>query len=397
MEDEYVYLITNGQVVTETEILNNSEVLIDGENIVGIYASGTNKLTKPDIVIDAEQGLIAPGFVDIHSDYIENMASPRPTSVLDFDISIRETEKILINQGITTMFHSLSFIGEDEFSVKPIRSPENVKALLEKIAQTHNRLHLIRHRFHACLEIDAVETIEQIKQFILGGKVQLLSFMDHSPGQGQYRNLEIYRKTLKGYKKITDNEIDKVIATRQGSEKMTLAMIQDIAELAHSKNIAIASHDDDTIEKIEFLKQFGATISEFPITIEVAKAAKAAGMLTLAGAPNILLGGSHSGNMNAAQAINEGVVDILCSDYYPAALLHAIFIMHEKYGQDLVKMFKLVTLNPAVAVKMEREIGSIMPGKKADLLIINKIEGDFPVITCVMVDGKVITQTNYRV
>ena len=129
------------------------------------------------------------------------------------------------------------------------------------------------------MEIDAVDNIEQIKQFILAGKVQLLSFMDHSPGQGQYRNLEIYRKTLKGYKKITDNEIDKVIAARQGSEKMTLAMIQDIAELAHRKNIAIASHDDDTLEKIEFLKQFGATISEFPITIEVAKAAKAAGMV----------------------------------------------------------------------------------------------------------------------
>ncbi|NLU43614.1 MAG: phosphonate metabolism protein PhnM [Acholeplasmataceae bacterium] len=392
-----MYLITNGQVVTETEILNNSEVLIDGGNIVGIYASGTTKVTQLDTVINAEEGLIAPGFVDIHSDYIENMASPRPTSVLDFDISIRETEKILINQGITTMFHSLSFIGEDEFSVKPIRSPENVKALLEKIAQTHNRLHLIRHRFHARLEIDAVDNIEQIKQFILAGKVQLLSFMDHSPGQGQYRNLEIYRKTLKGYKKITDNEIDKVIAARQGSEKMTLAMIQDIAELAHRKNIAIASHDDDTLEKIEFLKQFGATISEFPITIEVAKAAKAAGMLTLVGAPNILLGGSHSGNMSAAQAINEGVVDILCSDYYPAALLHAIFIMHEQYGQDLAKMFRLVTLNPAVAVKMDREIGSIVLGKKADVLIINKIEGDFPVITCVMVDGKVITQTNYRV
>jgi len=392
-----VYLITNGQVVTETAILKNSEVLIEGEKIVGIYNSGTTKISELDKVIDAEGGFIAPGFVDIHSDYIENMASPRPTSVLDFDISIRETEKILINQGITTMFHSLSFIGEDEFSVKPIRSPENVRALLEKIAQTHNRLHLIRHRFHARLEIDAIDDIEQIKRFIMAGKVQLLSFMDHSPGQGQYRNLEIYRKTLKGYKKITDKEIDKVIASRQGSEKMTLVMIQDIAELAHSQNIAIASHDDDTTEKIEFLKQFGATISEFPITIDVARAAKAAGMLTLVGAPNILLGGSHSGNMSAAQAIKEGVVDILCSDYYPAALLHAIFIMHEKYGQDLAKMFQLVTLNPAVAVKMNREIGSITSGKKADILIINKIEGGFPVITCVMVDGKVITQTNYRV
>jgi alpha-D-ribose 1-methylphosphonate 5-triphosphate diphosphatase len=392
-----VYLITNGQVVTETAILKNSEVLIEGEKIVGIYNSGATKISELDKVIDAEGGFIAPGFVDIHSDYIETMASPRPTSVLDFDISIRETEKILINQGITTMFHSLSFIGEDEFSVKPIRSPENVRALLEKIAQTHNRLHLIRHRFHARLEIDAIDDIEQIKRFIRAGKIQLLSFMDHSPGQGQYRNLEIYRKTLKGYKKITDKEIDKVIASRQGSEKMTLVMIQDIAELAHSQNIAIASHDDDTTEKIEFLKQFGATISEFPITIDVARAAKTAGMLTLVGAPNILLGGSHSGNMSAAQAIKEGVVDILCSDYYPAALLHAIFIMHEKYGQDLAKMFQLVTLNPAVAVKMDREIGSITSGKKADILIINKIEGGFPVITCVMVDGKVITQTNYRV
>lgn len=289
-----MYLITNGQVVTETAILKNSEVLIEGEKIVGIYNSGTTKISELDKVIDAEGGFISPGFVDIHSDYIETMASPRPTSVLDFDISIRETEKILINQGITTMFHSLSFIGEDEFSVKPIRSPENVRALLEKIAQTHNRLHLIRHRFHARLEIDAIDDIEKIKRFIMAGKVQLLSFMDHSPGQGQYRNLEIYRKTLKGYKKITDKEIDKVIASRQGSEKMTLVMIQDIAELAHSQNIAIASHDDDTTEKIEFLKQFGATISEFPITIEVAKAAKAAGMLTLVGAPNILLGGSHS-------------------------------------------------------------------------------------------------------
>ena len=277
-----MYLITNGQVVTETAILKNSEVLIEGEKIVGIYNSGTTKISELDKVIDAEGGFIAPGFVDIHSDYIENMASPRPTSVLDFDISIRETEKILINQGITTMFHSLSFIGEDEFSVKPIRSPENVRALLEKIAQTHNRLHLIRHRFHARLEIDAIDDIEQIKRFIMAGKVQLLSFMDHSPGQGQYRNLEIYRKTLKGYKKITDKEIDKVIASRQGSEKMTLVMIQDIAELAHSQNIAIASHDDDTTEKIEFLKQFGATISEFPITIDVARAAKAAGMLLLA-------------------------------------------------------------------------------------------------------------------
>jgi alpha-D-ribose 1-methylphosphonate 5-triphosphate diphosphatase len=223
--------------------------------------------------------------------------------------------------------------------------------------------------------------------------------MDHTPGQGQYRDLEVYRHTVRGYNdvSISDDEIDRIITKHMTKEKLAIDAMRDIAQVAMENNIAIASHDDDTIEKLELVKSFGAQISEFPITMEIAKKAKEQGMSTLAGAPNVLLGGSHSGNLSAAEAIQEGVIDILCSDYYPAAMLHAVFEMNKTYGQDLAEMFRLVTINPAKAVKLDHEIGSIKEGKKADLLILEKIQHDFPVITTVMVDGKLIQKTNYRI
>lgn len=392
-----MYLITDGLVVTEQEILENHEVLIDGDLIRGIYPRGTINHAHVSEVISAGGGYIAPGFIDIHSDFIENMASPRPTSVMDFNLSIRETEKILVNQGITTIFHSLSFYKEDVFGAKPIREHHNVVKLIDVIADSHNRMHLIRHRFHARFEIDNFGGIDNLKSYIQNGKVQMVSFMDHSPGQGQYRNLEVFRHTLKGYRDLNDKQIDEIIQENMQSEKMTVQAINAISELARNQNIVIASHDDDTPEKVELVQQFGASISEFPITLEVAKAARSAGMYTIAGAPNVMLGGSHSGNLCAATAIKADAVNILCSDYYPASMLHAVFTLHQKHGMDLCAMFRLVSANPAKALKLDHEIGSIAAGKKADILIINNIEENFPVITTVLVDGHVVSQTSYRI
>jgi alpha-D-ribose 1-methylphosphonate 5-triphosphate diphosphatase len=257
--------------------------------------------------------------------------------------------------------------------------------------------HLVRHRFHARFEIDNVEEVENLKSYIKENKVHLVSFMDHTPGQGQYRHLEIYRNTVKSYNNLSDSSIDVLIHNHQTKEKLSIEDIKEITQLAHDHHIAVASHDDDSLEKLELISSFGTTISEFPITLEVARRAKELGMYTIAGAPNVLLGGSHSGNLGAAEAIQYQCIDILCSDYYPAAMLHSIFELVENYGMDLVDMIKLVSINPAKAVKMEAEIGSIREGKKADLLIIEKISDDFPVITGVFVDGKLIQKTNYRI
>lgn len=170
-----------------------------------------------------------------------------------------------------------------------------------------------------------------------------------------------------------------------------------MADIALEKGIAIASHDDDDLKKLELVKGFGTTISEFPITLEVAVKAKEMGLHTIAGAPNVMLGGSHSGNLSAAEAVSCGCMDILCSDYYPPALLHAVFDLHEKYGNDLHAMFMMVTLNPAKAVKMDDELGSIKPGKRADLLVIERMDDGYPMLTATMVNGALITTTNYRI
>ncbi|HWL12160.1 MAG TPA: alpha-D-ribose 1-methylphosphonate 5-triphosphate diphosphatase, partial [Ureibacillus sp.] len=189
---------------------------------------------------------------------------------------------------------------------------------------------------------------------------------------------------------------DTLIANQSEKEKMTLEQIEEICELALEKNIAIASHDDDDVEKLKLVKSYGTTISEFPITLDVAKAAKQLNLKTIAGAPNILLGGSHSGNLSAAEAIQARVIDIICSDYYPPAMLHGIFEMNKKYEEDLHYLFQLVTINPARAVNMGDVIGSIKEHKKADLLVIEQMDDGYPTITTTMVDGKVILQTNYR-
>ncbi len=392
-----MYLITNGQIVTEKGILKEHDLLIEGDRIKEINLKGKIDTEGATEIIDARNGYVSPGFIDIHSDYIEGMAAPRPSVMIDFNTSIRETEKILINQGITTMFHSLSLWKSDEFVHKPIRTAKNVKKFVEVMDKFRSNKHLIRHRFHARLEIDNIEEVENLMTYIEENKVHLISFMDHTPGQGQYRDLEVYRKTIKGYKDLTDEQVDALIEHGRTKEKITVEMIKKVAAFAAEKNIAIASHDDDSIEKLELVKSYGTSISEFPITLDIAKNARDLGMYTMAGAPNVLLGGSHSGNLSAAEAIMSNTIDILCSDYYPSAMLHAVFILHEKYGMDLSKMFNLVTINPARAVKMDNLIGSIEENKKADILIIEKIDDEFPVITSVFVDGNLLSRTNYRI
>lgn len=391
-----MYVLTNGQLVTEDQILQNHAVVIENDLIKAIIPEEDIAKFSDYTLIDAQGGYISPGFVDIHSDYIEGIISPRPTSLMDFNMGIREAERILVSHGITTMFHSLSIYKDDGFSHKPIRNPENVNRLIDAINDTHTSQHLIRNRMHARFEIDNIEAVDRFIRNIEEEKVHLISFMDHTPGQGQYRNLEIYRDTLKGFRNMSNEEADVLIAESITKEKITLEQIKEIAQIALDNNIAIASHDDDEIDKLSLVKSYGTTISEFPTTIEVARKAKELGLWTIAGAPNVLLGGSHSGNLSATEAIQEQTIDILCSDYYPAALLHSLFKLSDEYGQDLHEMFQLVTLNPAKAVGIDDEVGSIKEGKKADIIIIEKMDDGFPIVTASIVDGKLITRTMYR-
>ncbi len=387
--------IKNGLIVTENEIIKDKILLIEGDTIIDIVDSINED--EFERVIDAHGRYVMPGIIDIHSDKIEQFIQPRATAIMDFEFSLKECERELLLQGITTMYHSLSLLADDLFGSAEVRKKENVLKLSQLINDIHEKQHLIHHRLHLRLELDNLNGYDILKESIEKDAVHLISFMDHSPGQGQYRNIEIYKKTVESYKSKEVQELgaDKIVESQMNKKMLSLEQLKEISQLAHEKNIAIASHDDDTIEKLAINEELQVDISEFPITIEVAKEAKKKGFATLAGAPNILLGGSHSGNLSAEQAILEDSIDILCSDYYPAALLSSVFIMHQKHNIPLSEMVNKVTLNPAKAVKIDNDYGSIAKGKKADIIIVELLD-NYPVVTHSLVDGIIASRVEYR-
>ncbi|MDF1568313.1 MAG: alpha-D-ribose 1-methylphosphonate 5-triphosphate diphosphatase [Spirochaetaceae bacterium] len=391
-------IIKNGSVVTPEGVLEGFDVILDGERIESIIPSGSVD-TKEVNVMDADGGWVMPGLIDIHADFIENMAAPRPTSILDMGMAFREAERILAVQGITTMFHSISFISKLHAFSSPIRAPELTRKLLTEISDSHSRKHLIHHRFHARFELDSVDRIEEIQQYIREGKIHLLSIMDHTPGQGQYRDMNVYRDTMKKWKNLDDESVERLVTAVQNRAMLGLEEVTTLTDLAHEYGIAVASHDDDTIEKLDVVQAFGSDISEFPITLEVAREARRRGMYSVAGAPNVLLGGSHSGNLSAAEAVDLGVVDVLCSDYYPASLLRSVFKLHHDLEKPLHEMVNLVTINPARAVKIGQETGSLEPGKCADILVVRDAgdeNGFHPTVSDVLVSGHHVLGTSYR-
>lgn len=385
--------IRNGKIIPPDATLEGFSLIIDGDRIRAVAPDG---ISGTGDIVDAGGAYVMPGFIDIHADYIERMAAPRPTSVMDFTLALREAERELVGHGITTMFHSLSMYKQGDFGTSPMRSAENTRSLMELVHDSHRRQHLIRHRIHARFEIDNVERVAELEAYIREKKIHLLSFMDHTPGQGQFRSIESYRRMLKGYRNLSETELDDIVESWKDREKLTSDAISGLAALAKAHGLAVASHDDDTIEKLELVRSYGVRISEFPITLEVARAARAAGMHTVAGAPNILLGGSHSGNLSAAEAILDGAVDVLCSDYYPASLLHSVFRMHREHDLPLHGMVRLVTTNAAKAVGLSSETGSLEAGLKADFLIVDLLDDGFPVVASAYVDGREVLGTTYR-
>lgn len=385
--------IKNGRIVQPDRILDGKILAIDGDRIHSI----TEEIPQADKVIDAHGRFITPGFFDIHSDKIEQFILPRPTAQFDFELALKECERELLHLGITTIYHSFSLLKDELFGKSPLRTRGNVEKMAALIRDIHNRNHLIHHRFHLRIEIDNLDAYEIAKAMIAEGLVHEISFMDHSPGQGQYRDLAIYNKTISQYhgREIEELGFEKVLEMHRNKNILSFEQLRELCTLAHEKGIAVASHDDDTVEKLDVNHKIGVDISEFPINIEAAKYANSLGFATVVGAPNILLGGSHSGNMSAAEAIQAGCADILCSDYYPPAILHSIFTMHQKYGVSLPEMVNKATLNPARAMGLEKEYGSIEVGKKADLLVIDILDG-YPVITHVLVDGRTTSRVEYR-
>lgn len=382
------YRIYGGDIVIPTGVVKKGTVTIRDGSIVDIQPHVPVKPSSNDICADGMW--VLPGLIDTHSDAIEMEIQPRPNTFFNIDLAVRQLEKKLAGQGITTMYHALAVT--DNPSMKQVRRKETIEAILQSLDGLSHDQCAIRHRIHLRFEMTCIDMIDFVENLLMNGKVHQFSFMDHTPGQGQHQDMGLYKNYIMGGSK-SEAEAARWIQEKQNRAKAELRRLQRMADIAYEKGIAIASHDDDSIEKLDIVAELHAAISEFPITLAVAKEAKGRGLFVVMGAPNLLLGGSHSNNLSALEALQAGAVDILCSDYYPSALLHSVFQL-EKHGFDLPYAINLVSLNPAKALGIGERTGSLEVGKMADLLLVRHRNG-VPLVERTIVGGSSVYQMNY--
>ena len=386
-------VIQNAKVVLKNGVIPAGSVALEGGHIAAVSEDPELAPSSPHAeVLNAGGAFLLPGFIDTHSDHLEQVIQPRPQSLIDFELAMLEQEKQLVNQGITTMFHSLSVA--DVRGKSAVRNPENLRRIASLIRRFHEGGHLIRHRLHCRYDMLNVDGYEMLLEFIKNRDIHLLSFTDHTPGQGQYRDVEYFkREILEQY--YAEAERAQLLADRMSQKRLSSAQLERAADMAFDAGIPIASHDDDTVEKLDYVTdRLHATISEFPVELEIAREARRRGMRVVVGASNILMGRSHSGNLSATEAVRAGCADILVSDYFPPSILHAVFKLHRE-GLPLWRAAGMASLEPARAVGLGGELGSVEPGKRGDLILV-QVRGGLPVVQSVFIDGAWVSRLAYR-
>ncbi len=377
-------VIENARVVTPHETLAGASLKIESGVIAAIKAG---KINSGAPRVDARGGYLLPGFVDLHSDAIEKEIEPRPGTFFPNNIAIIELDKKLAACGVTTSYHALSF-AEGEIGVRSNKKAAQIITDIHRLAPQLK----INTKVHARYEITDPLALPYLEELLGSGKIQLLSFMDHTPGQGQFKEVASFKDYFGTVYGKTDAELDKIIDQKLLAQASMHAVIERLAATAKSLNIPMASHDDDSAAKIRWLRQMGIGISEFPVNLEALKAAREAGIYVCLGAPNALRGNSRLGNLSAREAIFSGLADIVCSDYTPMALLHAVFTLHLLGNLPLHQSVNLVSLNPAQAAGLAGSRGSLEAGKRADLMVVDA-SGEVPRILKTYVSGGEVYST----
>ncbi len=356
--------LSDFRLVLADRMIERGALCIEDGTIVAVRES---PVADPDIL---GHGLILmPVMIYMHGDMIEREVEPRTNVPMPIEMGLRDLDRKLASSGVTTAYAALSFSPGSTYG--HVRSYEHTSAMIRAIRDYRDRL-LVDHRVHARFEVTFPAALSVVKELIAEGSVQLVSLCDHTPGQGQYRNFELQVANYAKTKGITLEQAAAQLEARIAERKATTgdleATLRAIAQYCALHGVPLASHDDDTVEKVVLMQELGANISEFPVTMEAAREAKARGMLNAMGAPNALRGMSYSRNLSAHDAYAAGLLDLLAADYHPSAMLPAVLALTKTDSAGLPAAARLVTFNPAKALGLE-DRGEIAPGKRADLAI----------------------------
>jgi alpha-D-ribose 1-methylphosphonate 5-triphosphate diphosphatase len=355
-------------VVLPTETLPRGSVRIEGGRITSVV-EGDGPAARFEESVDASGLVLLPGIIDFHGDMLERDMEPRPGVYFPVDLALFELDKRLAATGVTTAYAAISFM--EGTLVANLRTVDRAQMIVDTIQRARETL-MVDLKIHARFEITNPKATPAVLDLIDAGQIHLVSLMDHTPGQGQYRDVEKYAEIIEKWRKVSKQEADQMAEARvrraqeQGAD---WDAARRVATAAIQRGLPVASHDDDTAEKVDLLVDIGVHISEFPVTRVAAVRARERGLRIAMGAPNLFLGGSHNGNLSAREALDEGLVDILVADYYPAAMLQCIFTIVRSGMLPLHAAVRLVTLNAARALELN-DRGAITPGLSADLVLV---------------------------
>lgn len=380
-------LLTNATLITPDGVQRDSALVIENGRIAAIGAgdSVADAFAGDLDTVDVDGAFVMPGLIDLHTDTLEKEITPRPGADFPIDVAVQELDRKLVACGITTVYHSLHF-GYEEAELAN-RSNYTRREIVAGVRAMAGRNTLARTRIHARYEIVGLgpASLDLIKALLAEGAVDLLSFMDHTPGQGQYtRELFIERQAKQG---ISEPDALRKLEEKRARPRLSPAELHAVAQLAVALGVPVASHDDDSEEKVQSMYDLGITICEFPVNLSAARAARRLGMTVLGGASNVFRGGSLTGNLNIAEAVRDGCVNGLCSDYYPPAMLHAVFKLWREQILTLHEAVNTASLIPALGAGIAEETGSLEVGKDADLIVVRQ-RGETPYVTQTFVRGE---------
>jgi alpha-D-ribose 1-methylphosphonate 5-triphosphate diphosphatase len=337
-------------------------------------------------IVDCQGDLLIPGLIDIHTDNIEHHFHPRPGVTWPSGLAAAVAhDSQMLAAGITTVLDSLSLGDYDSAGARTRMLHSAIGGIDAARAASLLRAD---HWFHFRCELSDGGLLPIIEQHVDNPRLLLLSMMDHTPGQRQWHDVALYRefRRKKNNRVWSDAEwqayLDDRVAQQQRFVPEARAII---AAHGRDKQIRLASHDDTTLADVEQSAGDGITISEFPTTLAAARHARTKGQQIVMGAPNVVLGGSHSGNVGAMELAEAGCLDVLTSDYVPASLLHGAFLIGKQLG-DIGAGVRMVTSQPAELLGFA-DRGRLQPGLRADVLRVRLVDG-VPVLRGAWVAGQ---------
>jgi len=371
-------------------IFTNYRIQLPDAEVLGtlVVRDGLIAEVQPGVVAQGQDGngdYLLPGLVELHTDNFEQCLSPRPKVRWPMEVAAVHHDRDLAAAGITTVCDAIAVGDITPTSLRMTEFDPMIATI--HAGQTAGRF-AVDHRLHLRCELGYADVHEVTAPYANHPLLALISLMDHTPGQRQFTRIDKYKEYYQGKHGVSEAEMEGFIQNRLENQRRHAAdNRRQLVALTQDHGICLASHDDATPDHVQEAIQDGAVIAEFPTTLEAAKEAHSHGLQVLMGAPNLILGQSHSGNVSAMDLVERDLVDVISSDYVPQSLLQAMFLIAERQQQPLYRAMRLFTINPARAIGLDGDRGSVTVGKRADFITVHH-DGTVPRLTGVHRQGR---------